>query len=167
MLVREEQERDHAEVHAVNLAAFETPAEAKLVIRLRKEARPTISMVAVKGEEVVGHILFSPVVLSEHESLQIMGLAPVAVAPEHQRKGVGSSLVRAGLKRCKETGYGAVVVLGHPEYYPHFGFVAAARSGVRFAYDAPEEAFMLLELQPGYLDNAQGTISYHAAFDPV
>jgi putative acetyltransferase len=151
----------------VNLAAFDTPMEARLVDRLRKEARRVISMVAVEGERIVGHILFSPVVLSEHDHLRIMGLAPMAVVPESQRKGVGSALVRAGLKRCKELGYGAVVVLGHPEYYPRFGFVSAARSGVCCVYDAPEEAFMLVELQPGYLDNAQGTICYHAAFDTV
>ena len=116
MLVREEQERDQAEVHAVNLAAFDSPMEARLVDRLRKEARPVISLVAVEGERVVGHILFSPVVLSEYDYLRIMGLAPMAVAPEYQRNGIGSALVRAGLKRCEELGYGAVVVLGYPEY---------------------------------------------------
>lgn len=165
MLVREEQERDQAEVHAVNRAAFDTPMEATLVDRLRKEARPVVSLVAVDGERVVGHILFSPVVLSEHDDLRIMGLAPMAVVPEYQRKGVGSALVSAGLKRCKELEYGAIVVLGHPDYYPRFGFVSAARSGIRCAYDAAEEAFMLVELQPGYLENAQGTVCYHPAFD--
>lgn len=149
----------------MNLTAFDTPMEAGLVDRLRDAAQPVISMVAVDVEKVVGHVLFSPVVLSEHDYLRIMGLAPMAVAPEYQRKGVGSALVRAGLERCKALGYGAVVVLGHPEYYPRFGFVPAARFGVRCVYDAPEEAFMLVELQPGYLDGAQGTIFYHATFD--
>lgn len=167
VLVRDEQHGERAEVRAVNLAAFDTPMEAGLVDRLRNEAQPVISMVAVEVEEVVGHVLFSPVVLSEHDDLRIMGLAPMAVVPEYQRKGVGSALVAAGLERCRKLGYGAVVVLGHPEYYPRFGFVPAARFGVRCAYDAPEEAFMLVELQPGYLDGAQGTIRYHPAFDAV
>ncbi|MGH8544150.1 MAG: GNAT family N-acetyltransferase [Gammaproteobacteria bacterium] len=104
-------------------------------------------------------------VLSGHDDLRIMGLGPMGVTPAHQGKGLGSALVRAGLKRCKELGYGAVVVLGHPDYYPRFGFVPAARSGIYCEYDAAEEAFMFIELQPGYLKNAQGTIRYHPAFD--
>jgi putative acetyltransferase len=167
VLVREEQERDRAQVRTVNLAAFDSPLEAALVDRLREEAHPFVSMVALDGETVIGHILFSPVVLSGHEDLRILGLGPMAIAPAHQRMGVGSVLVRAGLERCRELGYGAVVVLGHPEYYPRFGFVPAARSGIRCEYEVPEEAFMLVELQQGYLVNAPGTISYHAAFDAV
>lgn len=88
----------------------------------------------------------------------------MAVEPAHQLKGVGSALVRAGLERCKELGDGAVVVLGHPEYYPRFGFTPAARFGIRCEYDAPQEVFMATELTSGYLKNAQGTIRYHAAF---
>lgn len=167
MLVRGEQERDRANAHAVNLAAFDTPLEAALVDRLREAAHPLVSLVGLDGESVIGHILFSPVVLSGHEDLRIMGLGPMAVVPAHQRKGVGSVLVRAGLERCRELEYGAVVVLGHPEYYPRFGFVPAVSAGIRCEYDAPEEAFMVVELKPGYLRNSQGTIRYHAAFDEV
>lgn len=164
MIVREERERDRGEVHAVNLAAFDTPMEAALVDKLREEAQSAISMVVLDGERVVGQIMFSPVALSGHEDLRIAGLGPMAVEPAHQRKGLGSALVRAGLERCKEQGYGAVVVLGHPEYYPRFGFAPAARFDICCEYEAPQEAFMSIELEPGYLENAAGTIRYHSAF---
>lgn len=80
-----------------------------------------------------------------------MGLAPMAVAPERQRQGIGSALVRAGLDRCKEPGFGAIVVLGHPEYYPRFGFSIAKRFDIGCEYEVPDEVFMVMELQPGYL----------------
>ena len=96
-----------------------------------------------------------------------MGLAPMAVAPSHQHQGIGSALVRAGLERCKALGAGAVIVLGHPEYYPRLGFSPAVRFGIGCEYDAPQEAFMVVELQPGYLRGVSGTIQYHDAFKNV
>ena len=164
MNVREENPADRAAVHAVNAAAFDTTAEADLVDALRAKARPLVSLVAEEGGAVIGHILFSPVSLDENPAPGIMGLAPMAVVPGRSRTGVGSALVRAGLERCRKLGFGAVVVLGHPAYYPRFGFQPAARFGIRCEYDAPEEAFMLLELQPGFLQGATGTIHFHEAF---
>jgi putative acetyltransferase len=102
--------------------------------------------------------------LDGHPELRLMGLAPMAVAPAHQRNGVGSALVRAGLGRCGQLGFDAVVVLGYPSYYSRFGFQAAADFGIGCEYDAPVEAFMLLELQPGYLRGITGTVRFHAAF---
>jgi len=99
-----------------------------------------------------------------HPDLNIMGLAPMAVAPANQNKGIGSALVRTGLERCKELGFGAVVVLGHPGYYPRFGFLPSARFGIGCEYEAPEEAFMVVALQPGCLRGKTGTIKYYAAF---
>lgn len=151
-------------MHAVNASALETPAEAGLVNALREQAHPVISLVAVEGGTIVGHIMFSPVSLSGHPGLKIMGLAPMAVAPEYQRKGIGSALVHTGLDRCKQLGFGAVVVLGHPEYYPRFGFSPSTRFGIKCEYEVPEEVFMVFELLPGYLRGASGTIKYHAAF---
>ncbi|WP_341917182.1 N-acetyltransferase [Polaromonas sp. YR568] len=164
MIVRAEESQDQQAVRSVNLAAFETAAESNLVDALRQQARPLVSLVAQDGEEVVGHIMFSPVSLEGHAELSLMGLAPMAVLPAHQRKGVGSALVRAGLKRCRALGVGAVVVLGHPSYYPRFGFQPSVRFGIVSEYDAPPEAFMVLELQPGYLGGASGTVKFHAAF---
>ncbi len=134
---------------------------------LRREASPYVSMVAEEDGEIVGHILFTPVILTGHSELKIMGLGPMAVKPDWQVKGIGSSLVRAGLENCMDMGYGAVVVLGHTWFYPKFGFVPAVRYGVKCEYDAPVEAFMALELIAGYLNDAHGTIQYLPAFNGV
>ena len=97
----------------------------------------------------------------------MMGLAPMAVAPARQRGGIGSALVRAGLERCREMGAAAVVVLGHPDFYPRFGFLPAARLGLSCEYDVPAEAFMAMELEPNGLRGAAGIVSYHPAFAGV
>ena len=104
MKIRAETDRDQAAVRAVNEAALETLAEADLVAALREQARPVISLVAEDAGAVVGHILFSPVTLPHHPELHLMGLAPMAVLPDHQRRGVGSALVRAGLEMCGKLG---------------------------------------------------------------
>ncbi|MEQ1802890.1 MAG: N-acetyltransferase [Gammaproteobacteria bacterium] len=167
MQIRTEEERDWPAVGAVNAAAFETSAEAALVTSLRQRAAPVVSLVAEDRGVIVGHILFSPVSLAGHPALKLMGLAPMAVAPGHQRRGIGSALVRTGLDACRALGYGAVVVLGHPGYYPRFGFVPASRFGLRCEYDAPDEAFMLVELEPGCLQGVAGLISYDPAFQEL
>jgi putative acetyltransferase len=164
MLIRAEDQKDWAAVRAVNVSAFETPVEANLVDALRGQAQPLVSLVAEDNEAIVGHILFSPVSLPGHPALRIMGLAPMAVVPEHQRKGIGSALVHAGLECCKQLGFGAAVVLGHPEYYPRFGFVPSTRFAIGCEYDVPEEVFMVVELQRGFLRGASGKVKYHAAF---
>lgn len=167
MHIRDEEERDFAAVYAVNESAFETSAEADLVSVLREQAEPLVSLIAENGGSVIGHIMLSPVVPPEHSGLKIMGLAPMAVVPEHQGRGVGSSLVRAGLEACRKIGFGAVVVLGHSEYYPRFGFSPASRYGIGCEYEVPDDAFMLVELQPGFLEGVTGTVKYHEAFDNV
>jgi putative acetyltransferase len=167
VIVRAEQQRDRDSIRAVNTSAFETTAEANLVDALREQAHPAVSLVAEDGGGIVGHIMFSPVSLGGHPELRVMGLAPMAVAPAHQRRGIGSALVRAGLERCRQLGFGAVVVLGHPSYYPRFGFQPSARFGIGCEYEAPEEAFMLVELRPGYMQGVTGTVQFHAAFKDV
>ena len=164
MLIRAEETNDRASVYAVNASAFESSAEADLVDALREQARPIVSLVAEKNRKVVGHIMFSPVSLSGHPDLKVMGLAPMAVAPEHQRQGIGSALVRAGLEQCKQLGFVAVIVLGHAAYYPCFGFSPSSRFGIDSEYEVPEEVFMALELQTGALNGKTGTVKYHGAF---
>jgi putative acetyltransferase len=164
-VIRDEQPADWAEVRRIHTAAFGRLAEAGLVDDLRVRARPLVSLVADDGDGPLGHILFSPVTLGSAPTLKTMGLAPLAVAPAHQGSGHGSALVRAGLGRGR--GCGAVCVLGHPGYYPRFGFAPAAGRGIRCEYEVPPEAFMLIELVPGYLDGVGGTIRYHAAFAAV
>lgn len=167
MIVRAEEERDREPIRALNTAAFENAAEANLVDALREQARPVVSLVAEDAGKIVGHIMFSPVVVAGHAEVRIMGLAPMAVDPRRQRQGVGAALVRAGLERCRDLGFGAVVVLGHASYYPRFGFRPAAPFGVRSAYEAPEEAFMLIELVPGYIHGLSGTVQFHEAFNDL
>ena len=167
MLIRYEDPMDYAAVHRVNKSAFETPAEANLVNVLRKDAHPIVSLVAEENGEIVGHIMFSPVSLSDHGGFKIMGLGPMAVVPEQQGKGIGSALVKAGLERCKELGFGAAVVLGHSGYYPRFGFAPSIRFGIGCESEVPQDAFMVLELQTGYLQSAKGIIKYNAAFNDV
>jgi putative acetyltransferase len=167
MLIRAEKENDRDAVYTVNASAFESPSEANLVDALLEQVQPVVSLVAENNGEVVGHIMFSPVSLSGYPDLKVMGLAPMAVAPEHQRKGIGSALVRAGLEQCKQLGFAAVVVLGHPEYYPRFGFLPSSRFGIDSEYEVPEEVFMAMELQPGTLSGKTGRVKYHAAFSNV
>jgi putative acetyltransferase len=167
MRVRPETDADRAAVRAVNEAAFETPAEADLVEALRGSGVSLVSLVAEADGEIIGHILFSPVSLSDHVNLNLMGLGPMAVVPDRQRKGVGSALVRQGLMCCKDLGARAVVVVGHPEYYPRFGFAPASRYALRCEYDVPDDVFMVAELEAGALNGASGVVRYHDAFAGV
>lgn len=164
MHIRYETPADEPAVHAVHAAAFPTPAEADLVDELRRVATPLVSLVAIDDGSVVGCILFSPVTLAGHSELVLFGLAPMAVLPAYQRHGIGSALVHAGLERCRTLGAQAVVVLGHPDYYPRFGFVPSTRFGIECEYDVPEDVFLALELVPGALAKAKGRVRYHAAF---
>jgi putative acetyltransferase len=163
-MIRPEQAEDIPGIRQVNQRAFETPTEADLVEALRQQAHPIVSLVAVSGAEVVGHILFSPVTLASDATVPMMGLAPMAVVPTRQRQGIGSALVRAGLEECRRLGAAAVVVLGHAEYYPRFGFAPASRFGLKSEYDVPDDVFMVLELKTGALRGRAGTIRYHSVF---
>lgn len=166
MRIRRERGADAAAIRRVHEAAFDTHLEANLVDRLRTDASPLISLVADDDGLIVGHILFSPVTLSTDDSVLLLGLAPMAVLPDRQRKGIGSSLVHAGLDECRLKGAAAVVVLGHPGYYPRFGFQPASRFGVKSEYDVPDDVFMALEIIRGVL-TGNGTIRYHPAFRDV
>jgi putative acetyltransferase len=167
MHIRRERAADIDAVYAIHAAAFPTAAEAHLVNALRANASPIMSLVAEDAGSLIGHILFTPVTLADDTGVSMMGLAPMAVIPARQRCGAGSALVAAGLAECKALGVAAVVVLGHPHYYPRFGFVPASRFGIASVYDAPDEAFMALELVPGILSGLSGTVHYHKAFDEL
>jgi putative acetyltransferase len=168
ILVRKEEEADAAAVRLVNGLAFGQASEADLVDALRLAASPHISLVAVSGGQVVGHIFFSPVTVEAGGgSFTAMGLAPMAVLPEFQRQGVGSELVRAGLKECSRMGEDIVFVLGHAEYYPRFGFTAAKPKGFRSEYDVPDDVFMVAELRPGALAGRRGLVKYRPEFSLV
>lgn len=165
MIVRTEKPDDIPKIRSVNLQAFETAAEANLIEALRNSGTPLISLVAEEGDDIMGHILFSPVSLEEsNQSISFAGLAPMAILPKHQRKGIGSQLVEEGLRRCEKAGYDAVVVLGHPEYYPKFGFIPSVKYEIRSEYGVPDEVFMVKELKEGALADCKGTVKYHEVF---
>jgi putative acetyltransferase len=167
MLIRGEQDKDRDSIFRVNAAAFETSAEANLVNVLREEGGSFVSLVAEDNAIIVGHIMFSPVSLINHPRHKLMGLGPMAVVPEFQRTGIGAALVKAGLTECERLGVGAVVVLGHPDYYPRFGFKPAIQSGIRCEFHVPEDVFMVVELQPGFLAGTAGMVKYHPSFGKV
>jgi len=151
----------------VNRIAFGGPQEAELVDALRAAGKAVISLVAVDGEEVIGHILFSPVSIGDATAVRALGLAPMSVLPQHQNAGIGSSLVRAGLEECSKLGYECVVVLGHATYYPRFGFIPASRFGLRSEYAVPDEVFMATELREGALKECAGLVRYASEFADI
>lgn len=166
--------RDAAAVLEVHRRAFGRPDEAALVEAVRASRAPTISLIAQiapgDGDKsawpTVGHVLLSPVTIDGAGEPRGLGLGPLAVVPEHQRRGFGARLARAALERAKLLGYAYVVVLGHPSYYPRFGFVPASRFGLRYA-GAPADAFMAFELEAGALSGVSGEVRYLPAFTGV
>lgn len=169
MIVREERPGDLPGIREVNELAFGQPAEADVVDKIRNRHGGLLSLVAVEGERVVGHALFSPAYIggSDQDGRAVagMGLAPVAVLPGFQGRGAGSALIRAGIDRLRAEGCPFIIVLGHPGYYPRFGFELASRHGIRSQWDVPDEAFMLLVLEPGALAGVSGVGRYLDEFD--
>ncbi len=161
--IREEAQEDRPAIREINELAFGTPEEVELVDRLRSDGLVLASLVACDGGEVVGHILFSELPI-ETAGRRIRGaaLAPMAVRPDRQRQGLGSALVRRGLEACRALGVEAVVVLGHPAYYPRFGFSAETARHLEAPFSGP--AFMALELTPGVLDGVSGRVRYPPPF---
>lgn len=149
--VRPELVSDHDAVRQIHTLAFGGPTEASLVDALRGSSG-SASLVATEAGTVVGHILCTAArVLRAGGHVRVAGLGPMAVSPARQRHGIGSQLVRRGLEECRRRGYEAVVVVGHPAYYPRFGFHPGSTFGLRCQFDVPDEAFMATELRPGAL----------------
>lgn len=164
--IRAERDDDHRAVFELNQDVFATDAEARLVDALRSEAIPAISMVAEVDDAIVGHIFFSPVTIGGRGGdLRIMGLAPMAVQEKFQRQGIGRQLVEKGLKTCQEAGTDLVFVLGHPDYYPKFGFQPVAPLGLHYADPKLDVCFFVKELKAEALQGVVGTVAYHPVFD--
>ena len=162
--VREETAADHEDIRRVNRVAFDGDYEARLVDRLRRDGLFIASLVAVEADQVVGHILFTDLPIeADTGEIHAAALAPMAVLPELQRQGVGSMLVKEGLQACVQHGYGLVIVLGHTDYYPRFGFSAALTHNLQSPFSG-SNAFMATELTPGALDGVQGAVRYPEAF---
>ena len=166
-MIRDERSADAAAIRAVLEAAFPQPVEADLVDKLRLACAERVSLVAVEDDRVVGHILFTPATIERPEGPIVgYGLAPMAVLPEFQNRGIGSALVRAGIERLRRSRCPFVIVLGHPEYYPRFGFVRASTHGVRCQWEGvPDDAFMVLILEASIASQVAGLAKYRREFD--
>jgi len=162
--IRPIQPQDRAAIHHVHRQAFNGPNEAHLVELLHDRNKALGSLVAVLNDQIVGHILFSAVSFDPAQlQLKVAGLAPLAVLPKYQKQGIGSQLIVEGLEMCRDAGYDAVVVLGHPEYYPRFGFVRASDYGLGNEYGA-DDAFMVIELKQDALKNVKAIVKYQPEF---
>jgi putative acetyltransferase len=162
-VIRARQAADDAAIHALNEAAFGGSYEATLVGDLRSQELDVVELVACDASGIAGHILFSRLAVTvDARAVRALALAPMSVRPDCQRQGIGSGLVREGLARARELGWQAVLVLGHPPFYPRFGFSAALARKLRAPFSG--NAFMALELDAGALDGEQGRVSYPAPF---
>jgi len=165
LTIRSETPEDGADIHFVYGKAFGQESETELVEKLRNRGMLIVSLVALSDVQVVGHIAFSPVtVKSEDSSFQAIALGPMAVLPEYQRKGIGSQLVRTGLEECRHLGHEIVVLVGHADYYPRFGFVPARSKGIECEFEVPDKAWMLLQLREGVLAGRRGTVTFQPEF---
>jgi putative acetyltransferase len=168
--IRQELPEDASAIFEVHLQAFAQDGESRLVNALREDGKinPELSLVAVHGDRIVGHILFCPItIVSGTVETPALALAPLGVHQDYQCMGIGAALIEAGLEECRRLGHRIVIVVGHPGYYPRFGFTAASDSQITAPFPCPDEAFMALPLKPGALDGIGGMVRYPMAFDTV
>ena len=165
--IRFEKPEDIAFIHSVNEQAFGRVSEAKLVDTLRLACTDHLSLVADDNGSIIGHLMFTPVVVTDgKQKTEGMGLAPMAVLPSRQRQGIGTQLVDSGLQILKEKGCPFVIVLGHPEYYPRFGFQAASGCNIRTQWDdVPDDAFMILVMDHEAMQNVSGVATFRDEFN--
>ena len=162
--IRTEFGDDHEAIQLVHEQAFGGLAEANLVAALRAGGYIKVSLVATLNDKVVGHILFSPVVIQcAVGSIEILSLAPLAVLPEFQRQGIGTALVKMGIEACKATRYSSIVVLGDPAYYTQFGFSPALACSLKSPF-GDSDSWMAMELFPGALSGIAGSVVYPPPF---
>jgi putative acetyltransferase len=170
MQIRTERNEDLQAIRQINDAAFKGVNESRLVEAIRNSEQfvPELSLVAEANGELIGHILFSIVSIQSHDkTFPTLALAPMAVTPAFQNQGVGSLLVKEGLKRAEELGFEHIFVLGHPAFYPRFGFLPAVTKGIESPFPLPVEVFMALEIKEGSLSRMKGKVIYPPAFDTV
>ena len=167
MIIRIENQEDFAAVYELNKKAFGQTEEPDLVDKLRESDRfiPDLSLVAEIDNKVVGHILFTKIFIqSEGVYKESLALAPMAVLPEIQKEGIGKQLIKRGVEKAKSLGYESIVVLGHTEYYPKFGFMPASKFGITAPWEVPDDVFMVLELKDNALKSVSGLVNYAQAF---
>ena len=166
MNTRKETPADVPSIRRLNDLVFAGPVEGTIVDALRESCPDALSLVAVEGDRIVGHIFFSPVAINGLSGVEAMGLGPMAVLPDFQRKGSGAALVAAGLRELEKSGCAVVVVLGHAGYYPRFGFVPASRFRLHCQWPGvPDEVFMVRFLKNEKAGLVNGTVRYRKEFD--
>lgn len=163
--IREERPGDIAAVREVNRRSFGQDQESNIVDALRTNGATLLSLIAMVNSQVAGHILYSPLTVAEN--VKGVALGPMAVAPEYQRQGIGARLVEAGNRKIKDAGYPFIIVVGHAEYYPRFGFKPASEYGVKCEWDIPDEVFMLLVLDEAKMQGVSGLARYRLEFSTV
>ena len=166
MIIRKETKKDYKIIYEVNKKAFNQNDESELIKRIRSSNHfiPELSLVAEENGEVIGHILFSKIKIIGERVYESLSLAPMSVLPKFQKQGVGGKLVKEGLKKARNLGFNSVIVLGHKEYYPRFGFKRASKWNIKCPFEVPDDAFMAIELKEGALENKSGTVQYPKEF---
>ena len=168
MNIRKEQPEDIAVIRGLNIEAFGRPQEANLIEMLRTNGGILLSLVAANEDQIVGHILYSPVTAGSGEKkIAGAGLGPMAVLPEYQRRGIGAKLIEFGTTRLKQSGCPFIVVLGHAEYYPRFGFRPASEYGLKCEWNVPDSAFMAVVLDESKIRGLSGFTKYREEFSSV
>jgi len=167
IVVKTETEADYEQITRVHTAAFNGDSEARLVEKLRKTPMyiPELSLVAEYREEIVGHILFYPMIIKTKAKKCItLSLAPISVITHFQNRKVGSRLIEEGLRRARKLGYGSVIVVGHSKYYPRFGFEKASKYGISASFNVPDNAFFAMELKKDALKDCKWKVEYPKEF---
>ncbi|ASK64175.1 GNAT family N-acetyltransferase [Virgibacillus phasianinus] len=173
-IIRQEQKSDYELTEKVVEIAFASADQSdenehELVSRIRQSEVfiPELSLVAVSqdNDEILGHILLSKVLINNgNQKVESLALAPVSVLPDYQNKGIGRALIQKALEKAKKLGFQSVIVLGHPDYYPKFGFRKSSQWRIKAPFEVPEEALMAIELQEDSLNNVSGVIEYPGVF---
>jgi len=173
MIIRKEEIKDYSLVEELTKKSFEKAGLSEVItehillqkLRNSKGFIPELSLVAEENDEIVGHIILTKIVIkTENKETETLCLAPMSVKPEVQKMGIGSKLIQESLAIAKNMGFGSVIVLGHKEYYPKFGFIEAKNYGLSCEFDVPDEYFFALELKSGSLKNIKGIVCYPDVF---
>jgi predicted N-acetyltransferase YhbS len=168
--IETETEGDYEKIARLHAIAFNGDGEAKLVEKLRRTPRyiRELSLVAKYRNAIIGHVLFYPIKIKTCRNMcDSLALAPISVIPRFQNRKVGSKLIKEGLEKARKLGFKSVIVVGHPNYYPRFGFEKASKYGISASLDVPDDALFAMELEKDGLKDCSGTIEYPSEYYEV